>query len=109
VGLPGGIQVKEPATLNPVVVDTIHRVGGTCSPDMQWPEAEIKEDEDEEGERFERVERLMHNVLKKVGKVTGGGGDSSGGSRGPSGMFSSSLNTSSHGDSSDASSEDVGE
>jgi hypothetical protein len=58
VGLSGGIQVKESASLNPVVVDSIQRYGGNCSPEMQWPEHEEKED------HFDRVERLMQRTLK---------------------------------------------
>mmetsp|Transcript_108001 Transcript_108001/g.328280 ORF Transcript_108001/g.328280 Transcript_108001/m.328280 type:complete len:308 (+) Transcript_108001:1-924(+) len=60
VGLAGGIQVKEPASLNPVVADAVHRFGGTCAAEMQWPEPEEQED------RFERLERLMQTALKRV-------------------------------------------
>jgi hypothetical protein len=81
VGLSGGIQVKESASLNPVVADSIQRFGGSCSADMQWPEHEEKED------RFERVERLMQRTLKAASMAERqngmmGAGDSRGDSKG---------------------------
>jgi len=80
IGLAGAIQVKEPASLNPVLVDSINRYGGTCSPDMQWP-AESGQDDDD---RFERMERLMQNALKKLSKPVevAGGQDSRSGTSG---------------------------
>merc|ERR1711862_1060023 len=38
VGLSGGIQVLEPSSAHTCAVDTVSRFGGSCSPDMQWPE-----------------------------------------------------------------------
>merc|ERR1719313_2054349 len=37
IGLAGGIQVKEPASLHPTTEDSIRRFGGSTSPDAQWP------------------------------------------------------------------------
>mmetsp|Transcript_69068 Transcript_69068/g.179415 ORF Transcript_69068/g.179415 Transcript_69068/m.179415 type:complete len:1273 (-) Transcript_69068:209-4027(-) len=65
VGLSGALQVKEPASLNPVMVDSINRYGGTCSPDMQWPAEQGQDEED----RFERIERLMQTALAKLSKT----------------------------------------
>lgn len=74
VGMAGGISVMEPAALHPTLEDSIHRFGGSCSPEMQWPE----EDRDQQEDQFERMERLLQKVMKRV--VKGGkraGGDSS--------------------------------
>jgi len=60
IGLPGCIQAKEPASLNPCVTDSIHRYGGTSSPDLPWPETH----EDEDG--FDRIERLMQSALEQI-------------------------------------------
>jgi len=65
VGLAGAIQVKEPASLNPVMVDSINRYGGPCLPDMQWPVEPGQEDED----RFDRIERLMESTLAKLART----------------------------------------
>jgi len=65
VGLSGAIQVKEPASLNPVVVDAIIRYGGTTQPDAQWPEDVSRDAED----RFDRVEKTMQSTLKRLSTV----------------------------------------
>lgn len=63
VGLSGGIQVREPASKNPVLVDMIQRYGGSTDPTVPWPEEERAcGDED----RFERLESLVHATLKKL-------------------------------------------
>eukprot|EP00747_Dinoflagellata_sp_TGD_P126435 gnl/TRDRNA2_/TRDRNA2_174280_c19_seq5.p1 gnl/TRDRNA2_/TRDRNA2_174280_c19~~gnl/TRDRNA2_/TRDRNA2_174280_c19_seq5.p1 ORF type:complete len:946 (-),score=186.37 gnl/TRDRNA2_/TRDRNA2_174280_c19_seq5:45-2477(-) len=64
VGLPGGIQAKEPASLNTVLTDAILRFGGSCSPSMQWPEDTSKSNDDED--KFERIERILQRTLKRV-------------------------------------------
>jgi uncharacterized membrane protein YgcG len=91
VGLPGGIQVLEPASANPTTVDTIRRFGGTTSPSVKWPEEDSQGDED--SDKFGRIEDL----IKKLGdqaakaassgakKVKGGGASSSGMSGGAGG------------------------
>jgi len=65
VGLPGGIQVREPGTLNPVTTEMIQRFGGSCSADMPWPDDSDAQEED----HFERIERLMGLALKRVTKA----------------------------------------
>jgi len=80
VGLSGAIQVKEPASLNPVTIDSIIRYGGSCSEGQPWPEESSKDSDD----RFERVERSMAATLKKLSTVK----QSASGSGGMSGDFS---------------------
>mmetsp|Transcript_41263 Transcript_41263/g.119321 ORF Transcript_41263/g.119321 Transcript_41263/m.119321 type:complete len:1270 (-) Transcript_41263:20-3829(-) len=70
VGLAGGIQVRELASLHRVAADGIQRFGGSCAPEMPWPEA--AEDED----RVERVERLVQAAYKQAGKLLGRSGPS---------------------------------
>lgn len=75
VGLAGGIQVRELASLHPSAEDSIQRFGGSCTPEMPWPEPEEEED------RIERVERLIHAAYKMAGKLydnDGSGGDQGG-------------------------------
>ena len=38
IGLPGGVQVLEPANVSSVTVDAIKRYGGSTAPTMPWPE-----------------------------------------------------------------------
>ncbi|CAE8646453.1 unnamed protein product, partial [Polarella glacialis] len=38
VGFGGGIQVEEPSHMYSVLTDSVNRFGGSCSPDMQWPD-----------------------------------------------------------------------
>eukprot|EP00931_Biecheleriopsis_adriatica_P103700 TRINITY_DN78502_c0_g1_i1.p1 TRINITY_DN78502_c0_g1~~TRINITY_DN78502_c0_g1_i1.p1 ORF type:complete len:560 (-),score=121.44 TRINITY_DN78502_c0_g1_i1:218-1834(-) len=65
VGLPGGIQVLEPAGAYPTNVDKIKRFGGSTSPAMQWPE---EDDEDNtEGDKFERLTKSLQIMAKKMG------------------------------------------
>merc|ERR1712060_336690 len=81
IGLAGGIQLLEPASLNITTVDMIRRVGGSTSPAAQWPEEDQAGDDEED--RFERMERLIEKAMKRMtstrggGKKKGGAGDSS--------------------------------
>lgn len=76
IGVTGGLQVMEPANLNPTTRDMIRRFGGSTSVEMQWPvEVEIGD----EGDRFERLENLVQKSLKRITK---GGSRGKGGSSG---------------------------
>jgi uncharacterized membrane protein YgcG len=93
VGLSGGLQIMEPANANPTIVESIRRVGGSTSPNAQWPE----EAEEEEGQGLARVERMLTRITQSLdgrrhrkGKgdssglgssVTGGGSSGAGGSQ----------------------------
>mmetsp|Transcript_63156 Transcript_63156/g.152781 ORF Transcript_63156/g.152781 Transcript_63156/m.152781 type:complete len:194 (-) Transcript_63156:108-689(-) len=66
VGLAGGIQVKEPASLHPVAADGVIRFGGSVSPDMQWPE-EVRA-EAEEKDKYYKLERLAQKTLRRIVK-----------------------------------------
>jgi len=79
IGPSGAIQVMELASLHPVVADSIHRFGGSCAEDMQWPEDPGGADE-EEG-KYDRIERLVQKALKAISRQSQGGGGSGGGSR----------------------------
>merc|ERR1719263_293904 len=81
VGVTGGIQILEPANLNPTTVDMIKRFGGSTSVEMQWPVEQ--EGQGDEADRFERLENLIQKTLKRITK-----GGSGGGRRGGSGMGS---------------------
>mmetsp|Transcript_88838 Transcript_88838/g.256200 ORF Transcript_88838/g.256200 Transcript_88838/m.256200 type:complete len:131 (-) Transcript_88838:72-464(-) len=76
MGLTGGIQVLEPSGANITIVDQIRRFGGSTSPAAQWPEHDLKANDDED--RFERLEKLIGKAMKKAtSKRQGGGGGSS--------------------------------
>lgn len=62
VGVSGGMQVLEPASANPTTVDQIRRYGGSTSPSMQWPDEENGDEDD----RFERLEKLVLNLSKRM-------------------------------------------
>lgn len=79
IGLAGAIQLIEPASLNPITEETIHRYGGTCSPEMRWPQEQDAASRD----RVERMEEMVKKALKKVGR-----GDPSGSVGGVSGGVS---------------------
>mmetsp|Transcript_44654 Transcript_44654/g.103135 ORF Transcript_44654/g.103135 Transcript_44654/m.103135 type:complete len:1322 (+) Transcript_44654:154-4119(+) len=72
IGVPGGIQVSEPSSLHPVVVDSIHRFGGECSPDNPWPE-----DDQEEEDKYEQMQQHAERILQKVKRISKRGGSSS--------------------------------
>jgi len=85
IGLAGGIQVKEPANANITIVDSIRRFGGSTSPAVPWPQ---EEEEGDEQQGFDRLEKMMQRIAKKVGgdgKRSGKGGSSGIGSSGLSG------------------------
>jgi len=65
VGFAGGLTVEELGTLHNVNSDAIIRFGGSCSPDLQWPE-DKNTDEEDQTERFDRMERLVQRALKRL-------------------------------------------
>merc|ERR1712187_592639 len=80
IGLSGGMQGLEPASLNVTTVDMIRRFGGSTSPAAQWPEEDQAGDDEED--RFEKMERLIEKAMKRMtssrgGKKKGGPGASS--------------------------------
>jgi len=75
IGIPGGIQVLEPASANITTQDMIHRFGGSTSQAAPWPEDEVSEEAED---RFDRMEKMMERSLRKV----------SGGKRGKKGSNS---------------------
>jgi len=81
IGLPGGIQVFEPASAHPTTVDSIRRYGGSTSPAERWPQEETKQKDAED--RLKRMEKILEKVMRKLaGRPRGSksGGDTSGGS-----------------------------
>merc|ERR1719277_2565501 len=71
IGLAGGIQILEPASLNITTVDMIRRFGGSTSPAAQWPEEDQAGDDEED--RFEKMERLIEKAMKRMTSSRGGG------------------------------------
>jgi len=70
VGVSGGIQIKEAATLHPTTVDMIKRFGGTTSTSTAWPEDDSAIDDDTD--RFERLEKAISRAMTRLAK--GGSG-----------------------------------
>jgi len=71
IGIAGGLQIMEPARLNPTTKDQISRFGGSTSPSIQWP---AEDEEGDDNDRFDRVEALLGRMLKALsthGKVKG--------------------------------------
>merc|ERR1719261_193068 len=69
VGVNGGVQLKEAASLNPTTKDQIRRFGGSTSLSMQFPAED--DEEGDESDRFDRLEKLIQRALKRI---THGGG-----------------------------------
>jgi len=89
VGLAGGIKCLEPARTHSVTRDMVLRFGGSCAPEMCWPEETTAREED----RLGRMEKLLKKTMKRVHKHSGhgrhGSSGGSGGSSESSGMSSS--------------------
>merc|ERR1719375_1229778 len=77
IGVAGGIQMYELASLNPTTVDMIRRFGGSTSPEIQWPEEETENDGDD---RFERMEKLITRAMERISKSGGHGNGTKSGS-----------------------------
>eukprot|EP00931_Biecheleriopsis_adriatica_P078658 TRINITY_DN5208_c0_g2_i1.p1 TRINITY_DN5208_c0_g2~~TRINITY_DN5208_c0_g2_i1.p1 ORF type:complete len:683 (+),score=120.18 TRINITY_DN5208_c0_g2_i1:69-2051(+) len=73
IGLPGGVQVLEPANLNPTTVDRIARFGGSTSPMMRWPEDKAGEADDED-DKYEQLEKTLTKISKKLDGMDGASG-----------------------------------
>mmetsp|Transcript_43045 Transcript_43045/g.98995 ORF Transcript_43045/g.98995 Transcript_43045/m.98995 type:complete len:1102 (+) Transcript_43045:133-3438(+) len=67
VGVSGGIQVREPANLNPQQQDMIKRYGGSTSSTMRWPE-EAGEGEEDQRDKFDRLESTLTKAIKAMRK-----------------------------------------
>lgn len=64
VGLSGGIQILEPATMHATSEDTIIRVGGSCALDIPWPEEAVAGEDD--NTKYDRLEKQLSKVLRRV-------------------------------------------
>jgi len=83
IGVAGGIQIREAASINPTTVDMIRRFGGSTSPEIQWPEDEADGDGDDKFERLEKlIQRTLQRVTKTGGHTRGRGGSGGGGGTG---------------------------
>mmetsp|Transcript_60751 Transcript_60751/g.131739 ORF Transcript_60751/g.131739 Transcript_60751/m.131739 type:complete len:472 (+) Transcript_60751:118-1533(+) len=70
VGLAGGIQITELATLHPTPLDGIHRYGGATSPSQPWP-IEQADQGGLEG-KFDRIERLIEKKFQVQSSMCSG-------------------------------------
>merc|ERR1719247_1297924 len=77
IGVAGGIQMYELASLNPTTTDMIRRFGGSTSPEIQWPEDETEGDGED---RFERMEKLITRAMERISKSGGHGNGTKSGS-----------------------------
>jgi len=68
VGLSGGIQVTEPANLNPTLVEQIIRFGGSTSQAAPWP---VLEEADEEKNGMDRLEKMAQKNPETFGEHEG--------------------------------------
>jgi hypothetical protein len=66
VGLAGGIQTIEPASAHPTAVDMIMRYGGSTSSSMPWPADASLEDEENDNNKFERMEKLLVRTMGRI-------------------------------------------
>jgi len=82
VGLSGGIQVSEPANLNPTLVEQIIRFGGSTSKAAPWP---VLEEGDEEKNGIDRLEKMVQRIQKRLESSKGSKGSKVGSSMGSGG------------------------
>mmetsp|Transcript_4707 Transcript_4707/g.13115 ORF Transcript_4707/g.13115 Transcript_4707/m.13115 type:complete len:1236 (-) Transcript_4707:77-3784(-) len=71
VGFAGGLTTEELGTLTSINTETIVRYGGSCSPDLQWPEDTTVGEEEEMAAKYDRMERLVQRALKKLAHSAG--------------------------------------
>lgn len=93
IGLPGGIQILEPANLYPTYEDSIHRYGGSTSPNMPWPEEEAAPSNSIE-ERLDSLTKIFKKAVKRLNVQGRKRGSRSSASEGGSSMSGSSINSS---------------
>eukprot|EP00434_Breviolum_minutum_P002803 symbB.v1.2.002464.t1/scaffold99.1/size346285/20 len=67
IGLTGGIQILEPANLNPITSETIRRYGGSTSIENPWPEDEFADRGSLEA-RLKHLEKLVVRATKAMTK-----------------------------------------
>jgi hypothetical protein len=76
IGPPGGMQILESSSSNPVLIDMIRRFGGACAGDMPWPE-DTTLGAGEAEDKFAKIEALVTKAVKKMSKGQLGHGDGS--------------------------------
>merc|ERR1740117_1887676 len=79
VGIPGALQIKEQANLNPTTTDMIKRFGGSTSPESPWPRDETAGDEGDD--QFDKLEKLLQKLMRTGSggkRGAGGAGDGTG-------------------------------
>eukprot|EP00930_Biecheleria_cincta_P078041 TRINITY_DN6540_c0_g1_i1.p1 TRINITY_DN6540_c0_g1~~TRINITY_DN6540_c0_g1_i1.p1 ORF type:complete len:1197 (-),score=226.04 TRINITY_DN6540_c0_g1_i1:101-3667(-) len=74
IGLPGGIQVLEDANAVPTTKDAIVRFGGSTHPSMPWPEDKTTIMDDGDDDKFDRLEKQLSKISKKLDELPSGGG-----------------------------------
>jgi hypothetical protein len=93
IGLPGGVQILEPANANPTNKCSVARFGGSTSLSIPWP---VSDDEDADTDKFDKLEKMIQKAMQQAstkkaaagmnssmgagssGVQTGGSGDSAG-------------------------------
>jgi len=102
MGLAGGLQRQEKASLHRTTEETIKRFGGTTSMTAPWPESK----DDQEGEnRFDRLENMLQKAIKQMSSKRRDGGSGSGAKAGGTSGMMSSIMMSDDGSGSEASSD----
>jgi len=76
MGMPGAVQIKEPAAAHMVASDMILRFGGTTSPHAQWPEMEEDAGDSAEKDNYNRMEKMLDKALRRMQRPSGGRGGS---------------------------------
>eukprot|EP00435_Cladocopium_sp_Y103_P070987 s205_g36.t1 len=85
IGLTGGIQILEPATLNPTTDEIIRRYGGSTDADNPWPEDEFADHGSLEA-RLKHLEKLVMRATRAMLKSKNGESESHTGSSGSSAL-----------------------
>jgi len=75
IGLAGGIQMFEPASLHPTTQESVKRFAGTTAKDAPWPSEEASAEDDVIG-RLNKLEKMMEKSMKKIQHIVKGGSGS---------------------------------
>eukprot|EP00931_Biecheleriopsis_adriatica_P121453 TRINITY_DN9653_c0_g1_i1.p1 TRINITY_DN9653_c0_g1~~TRINITY_DN9653_c0_g1_i1.p1 ORF type:complete len:115 (+),score=30.69 TRINITY_DN9653_c0_g1_i1:26-346(+) len=98
------MQILEPQSANVVTKDRIQRFGGSCAPELPWPEDQNEHKVADEEEQMLDLEKLMKTAMSKLATMTKkkrkkGQGSSSGMGSSSGAAYSSSASGSKSGDS----------
>jgi len=71
LGVAGGVQTLEPASLHRQSVESIQRFGGLTSADLPWLATKVEAEHEDQDDRLERIENMIHQALRQMDSLSG--------------------------------------